>query len=207
MELNREGNSLESFPESHPALPPEMATTACRPAGLTSTALQPRPRDPVTASRAEAGAGVPGHWACGRGCPARPPARLALEPGRELSKAVEREVAPAGKQTERLLDFLTGPAACQGRRASPERLPGLACAIGLPPRVSFPGWPSRYRATRVPEGVCLSHPPPSRPLWGVSTSEHTGPFGKTGGLLGVQDVSFQRSQRNSNQKEVIGRQE
>ena len=62
-----------------------------------------------------------------------PPARLALEPGRELSTAVEREVAPAGKPTERLLDFLTGPAACQGRRASSERLPGLACATGLPP--------------------------------------------------------------------------
>lgn len=136
VELNREGNSLESFPESHPALPPEMATTACGLAGLI-TVLQPWPGDPVTASRAEAGAGVPGHWACGRGCPARlparPPARLALELGRELSKAVEREVAPAGKQTERLLDFLTGPAACQGRRASSERLPGIACARGLPP--------------------------------------------------------------------------
>lgn len=122
VELNREGNSLESFPESHPAFPPDMATTACRPAGLTSTALQPRGK-----SRRS--------WALGpgRGCPARPPARLALEPGRELSKAVEREVAPAGKQTERLLDFLTGPAACQGRRASSERLPGLACATGLPP--------------------------------------------------------------------------
>lgn len=74
VELNREGNSLESFPRSHPALPPEVATTAGGPAGLI-TALQPRPGDPVTASRAEAGAGVPGHWACGRGCPARLPAR------------------------------------------------------------------------------------------------------------------------------------
>lgn len=74
VELNREGNSLESFPESHPALPPEMATTACGLAGLI-TVLQPQPGDPVTASRAEAGAGVPGHWACGRGCPARLPAR------------------------------------------------------------------------------------------------------------------------------------
>lgn len=58
MELNREGNSLESFPESRPAFPPEGATSGrlafsvwpCSP-GLGTLPM----------SLAEAGAGTP--WA------------------------------------------------------------------------------------------------------------------------------------------------
>lgn len=76
MELNREGNSLESFPESRPAFPPEMATGGwlafsvqlCGP-GLGTLVLR----------LAEAGAGAPR----ASGLPQRvpgPPARPALEP-------------------------------------------------------------------------------------------------------------------------------
>lgn len=82
--------------------------------------------------------------------PACPPtASMAPEPGRALSKAVEKEVAPAGKQTERLLDFLTGPAHARGLRASSERPARLRNSPFLL-WVSFPGQPSRCPATRVP---------------------------------------------------------
>lgn len=73
MELNREGNSLESFPKSHPAFPPEMATS-----GLLHVAAWPGPGTLVM-RLAEAGAGTP--WAPGlRQRVPGPPTRLALEP-------------------------------------------------------------------------------------------------------------------------------
>ncbi|XP_014387445.1 PREDICTED: uncharacterized protein LOC102253566 isoform X1 [Myotis brandtii] len=93
---------------------------ASEPAGLISMILQSRPGACDNTSRGKSRRSqAPGLWQRMPACP--PTASLAPEPGRELSKAVEKEVAPAGKQTERLLDFLTGPAHARGLRASSER--------------------------------------------------------------------------------------
>ena len=90
MELSGEGNSLESFPKSRPAFPPEMTTSGRL--VLSVWFRSPVPGTLVT-TLAEAGAGAP--WAPGLrqrvpGPPARPPA-WPWSQRCELSKAVERQ--------------------------------------------------------------------------------------------------------------------
>lgn len=120
------GKRLESFPEGHPPshlrCPPTawfyQHDSAAWPGTLVTTLAEAR----AGASQA------PGLW---QRMPARPPASPALEPAPGIEQSSgKREVAPAGKQTERLLDFLTGPAACQGPPGQ-LRAPSLTCETVL----------------------------------------------------------------------------